>query len=668
MNPSKQESLKFLNTITESIATATDAQSLADALFRVVDDFINVPYSSIFLWDFNENRLRLYANKGFSEEDKKYSEETAMQRHPGWVFTNRESIVINDMHNENIPKHVKSGKREFEVRSRLWMPISTEDKSLGSFGFASEEPNFFTEEYQSILKLCCRLAGNIYSNIVYLNSEKKYIDEIELSMKQLQNASNAQQNFIAKMSHEMRTPLNGIIGMTKLMSRLELHDNHRNYINIISDQSQILLNLINDILDISKIQTEDFNIVDFPFSLEETINTVINSQKFQADQKGIDLHFVKDSNVLNFVSGDSLRFAQILNNLIGNAVKFTSKGEVSITLKQLEKNNEKQVLQFSVKDSGIGIEKEKLNSIFNKFAQADDSISRTHGGSGLGLYIVKELIAKMDGDISVKSTPGKGSEFTFVIPFRIDKETVKKKENNNNISFDSSKILVVEDNQVNLFYLETILKDFGFEIDKAMDGAEAVEKCRYNSYDLILMDVQMPVMDGISASKIIRNELKLKTPIIAQSANTVQKDIDACYLAGIDAYLAKPFTNDQLVEKLILFLKHSNKPKSEIINVQNLAMKYTQKQEEADKLYNLFVDNLKKDVILFNEFIEKESWNDLQNLAHKLKSSFMAFEITEAMQICSDIENASFITPHEIEEKRQKLIQLIKPYLDNERN
>lgn len=668
MNPTKKESLNFLSNITDAIATASDAQSLADALFKVVDEFINVPYSSIFLWDFKENRLRLYANKGFSEEDKIYSEKTAMERHPGWVFTNREALVINDMQTENVPSYVQSGKREFVVRSRLWMPISTEDKSLGAFGFASEEPNFFTEEYQSILKLCCRLAGNIYSNIIFVDSEKKYVEEIELSMKQLQSASNAQQNFIAKMSHEMRTPLNGIIGMAKLMSKSVMEEKQRNYLDIISDQSQVLLNLINDILDISKIQTEDFNIVDFPFNLEDTINTVLKSQKFQADQKGIRLKYLKDSEVVSFVSGDALRFAQILSNLISNSIKFTSNGEVRLSLSLVNRDKDQQLLSFSVKDSGIGIEESKLNAIFEKFTQADDSISRTHGGSGLGLYIVKELINKMGGTISVQSTPGVGSEFTFEIPFRINEEINKEEGVETTVIFDNSRLLVVEDNPVNLLYLETILSDFGFKIDKAIDGLEAVQKCRENSYDLILMDVQMPKLDGISASKIIRNELKIDTPILAQSANTVQKDIDACYLAGMNAYIAKPFTIEQLIDKLSLFLRHSNASNQKTMSLQKLAMKYAHKKEDADKLYKLFIHTTSQDLQSMRNMIAHESWTDLKNLAHKLKSSFMAFEITEAMQICSKIENSLEIIPVEIEAEYERLLQIVKPYLSDERN
>jgi signal transduction histidine kinase/CheY-like chemotaxis protein len=548
------------------------------------------------------------------------------------------------------------------------MPISTVDKSLGAFGFASEEPNFFTEEYQSILKLCCRLAGNIYSNIIFVDSEKNYIEEIELSMKQLQSASNAQQNFIAKMSHEMRTPLNGIIGMAKLMSKTALEEKQKNYLDIISDQSNVLLNLINDILDISKIQTEDFNIVDFPFNLEDTINTVLKSQKFQADQKGIRLKYLKDSEVVSFVSGDSLRFAQILTNLISNAIKFTAEGEVRLSLSLINRNTDQQLLSFSVKDSGIGIEESRLNVIFEKFTQADDSISRTHGGTGLGLYIVKELISKMGGSISVQSTRGKGSEFTFEIPFRNNEEINQEQSSENILVFEHSKLLVVEDNLVNLFYLETILADFGFEIDKAMDGLEAVQKCRENSYDLILMDVQMPKLDGISASKIIRKELNLNTPILAQSANTVQKDIDACYLAGMNAYIAKPFTIEQLTNKLSLFLKHTNSQNKENQSVQKLAMKYTHKKEDADKLYNLFVHTATQDLKSMKILIDAQSYNELKNLAHKLKGSFMAFEITEAMQICSKIENSKEISLDELNADYIRLLQIVKPYLSDERN
>jgi CheY-like chemotaxis protein len=219
-----------------------------------------------------------------------------------------------------------------------------------------------------------------------------------------------------------------------------------------------------------------------------------------------------------------------------------------------------------------------------------------------------------------------------------------------------------------MFYLETILSDFGFEIDKAMDGLEAVQKCRDNSYDLILMDVQMPKLDGISASKIIRKELNINTPILAQSANTVQKDIDACYLAGINAYIAKPFTIEQLIDKLSLFLKHSSSQNLANQSIKTMALKYAHKKEDADKLYDLFVHTTSMDLKSMKMLIDSESWTELRNLSHKLKASFMAFEITEAMQICSKFENSPHISPDEINADFDRLLQIVKPYLSDERN
>jgi CheY-like chemotaxis protein len=274
----------------------------------------------------------------------------------------------------------------------------------------------------------------------------------------------------------------------------------------------------------------------------------------------------------------------------------------------------------------------------------------------------------MGGSIYVQSTVGKGSEFTFEIPFRINEESYKEQDAETSVIFDKSKLLIVEDNPVNLLYLETILSDFGFDIDRAIDGMEAVQKCRLNSYDLILMDVQMPKLDGISASKIIRNELKIDTPILAQSANTVQKDIDACYLAGMNAYIAKPFTIEQLIDKLSLFLKHSKGLNQENLSIQKLAMKYAHKKEDADKLYKLFIHTANQDLKSMKSYIESDSWTELKNLAHKLKSSFMAFEISEAMQICSKIENSAEINPDEIKAEYDRLLKIVKPYLSDETN
>jgi signal transduction histidine kinase/DNA-binding response OmpR family regulator len=657
LETSKKETLAILSSIAEELAIARDAQSISDALFKVVDGFIDVPYSSIFLWDFKQNKLRLYANKGFTEEDKKYSEDTAMERHPGWVFKNRQPIYVEDMGTQAVPYYVKSGKREFEVKSRLWMPIASADRSFGAFGFASSEAYFFKEEHKNILELVCRLAGNLYSNIVFAESEKEYIHNMKLSMKKIQDASNAQQNFIAKMSHEMRTPLNGIIGMSKLLDETNLFGVQKKYVDIINNQANILLHLINDILDISKVESENFELVKFPFNIKETLKSISGSHSLQAEQKSLEFRFVFDSEIHESVVGDSLRFSQVFNNLLSNAIKFTSTGSIELSAKLLNGDEQNQLIRFCVSDTGMGFDSSKEEDVFKKFVQADDSIARKHGGSGLGLFITRELVEKMGGKITAHSEINVGSLFSVELPFTKAKASTLVTKASQQIHLKGKRILVAEDNPVNALYLNTLLEKNEVKCELAENGQDAVNLCKLSEFDLILMDVQMPVMDGITAAKIIREELNITTPIIAQSANTVQKDIEACYEAGINDYLPKPFTEEQLLNKLAIVLNFTEHPDTVLYSSQNSYNKpkdtpqYSleflkakalelsgNKADQANKLIEIFLRELHKNILLLKQSVLAKDLENVNKIGHKVKSSFRLFNLNDAAEISFYLE------------------------------
>ena len=626
MDSPKKESLAILNKVAEAITTASDAQSLADALFKVVDDFIDVPYSSIFLWDFKEERLRLYANKGFSEEDKKYSEVTAMERHPGWVFKNRQPLHVRDMDKEKTPAFVKSGKRQFEVKSRLWLPITTVNRSLGAFGFSSAQANYFTEEHQSILELVCRLAGNMYANIVFSESEKQYVESLKLSMRKIQEASNAQQNFISKMSHEMRTPLNGILGMSRLLESAGLQPTQKKYVDIISSQSAELLNVINDLLDISKVDADSFQPIRFPFDIREAFNNGIRPHERRASQKSIELICKNEINNHLKLVGDALRFSQVVSNLVSNAVKFTSKGKVEVSLFAVEEKESEVRIGLEVTDTGIGIAPADREKIFGRFIQGDDSISRQFGGAGLGLYITREIVSKMGGTISVSGEVGVGSCFRVELPFEKLKNDTTNGSRAERQNFSGLHALVVEDNAVNSLYLSSILKQKGFEVLEAADGQIAIEMCKNNNFDVVLMDLQMPEMDGISAKRIIRNELKCTMPIIAQSANTVQKDIDASYEAGISDYLAKPFSAEQLFSKLELALgvkeivPHTSVSvkKNNASSIFENALKISENNSDlANRLLQIFIRETPVGILNLRKAVEEKNLPSVKKLGDR---------------------------------------------------
>jgi len=648
MDKTVKSQLSFYNKISELIVTATDAESLSRALYEIIDGYIEVPHSALFLWDSKEAKLKLYGNSGFTEDELVEVENTALDRHPGWVFKNQKPLHIPDMDKEGVPSFITSSKRSFKVKSRLWVPITTTERSLGAFGFASQELNYFTEDHVDVLNFACRLAGNIYSNIIFSQSEKEYLNNMLISYNKTKEASKAQQNFIAKMSHEMRTPLNGIIGMTKLIEGTLLNQNQKKYVDILNNQSVQLLGLINDVLDISKVQSQNFKLVHFPFNLKEVLTSNIKSYEMQAKLKGVDFTCAFDTKIHYNLKGDSLRMSQIVNNLLSNAIKFTKEGFVSISVQHDSSTKDFQNIIIIVEDSGIGIGEAKLEKIFEGFHQEDDSIVRKYGGTGLGLMITKEIVDQMKGEIFVDSKKGKGSKFTILLSFKKSNQNLDQNEISRDVSLNGLNILVAEDNEVNSFYLKTILEQDGCIVSLAKNGQEVIEFCKKQEFDLILMDIQMPILDGISATQIIRKELKINTPIIAQTANTVQKDIDACYEAGVLDYISKPFTISELNRKIAfnLDLGLKNKktklkdraPQSLHSSVLSLV---NGNKEFARKILQVFSEDTPKNIKSLKKAFSAKDEIQINKIGHKIKSSFRMFKLKVPFEYSLWIENFS---------------------------
>lgn len=648
MDKTVKSQLSFYNKISELIVTATDAESLSRALYEIIDGYIEVPHSALFLWDSKEAKLKLYGNSGFTEDELVEVENTALDRHPGWVFKNQKPLHIPDMDKEGVPSFITSSKRSFKVKSRLWVPITTTERSLGAFGFASQELNYFTEDHVDVLNFACRLAGNIYSNIIFSESEKEYLNNMLISYNKTKEASKAQQNFIAKMSHEMRTPLNGIIGMTKLIEGTLLNQNQKKYVDILNNQSVQLLGLINDVLDISKVQSQNFKLVHFPFNLKEVLTSNIKSYEMQAKLKGVDFTCAFDTKIHYNLKGDSLRMSQIVNNLLSNAIKFTKEGFVSISVQHDSSTKDFQNIIIIVEDSGIGIGEAKLEKIFEGFHQEDDSIVRKYGGTGLGLMITKEIVDQMKGEIFVDSKKGKGSKFTILLSFKKSNQNLDQNEISRDVSLNGLNILVAEDNEVNSFYLKTILEQDGCIVSLAKNGQEVIEFCKKQEFDLILMDIQMPILDGISATQIIRKELKINTPIIAQTANTVQKDIDACYEAGVLDYISKPFTISELNRKIAFNLDIGLKNKktklkdrapqslhSSVLSLVN------GNKEFARKILQVFSEDTPKNIKSLKKAFSAKDEIQINKIGHKIKSSFRMFKLKVPFEYSLWIENFS---------------------------
>jgi signal transduction histidine kinase/ActR/RegA family two-component response regulator len=418
-------------------------------------------------------------------------------------------------------------------------------------------PQFLTRYINFALGIA-RVSALALSNSNQYELLKKSNSKLEQTNVKLENANGAKRQFLANMSHEIRTPMNAVMGFLELLSTSNLNSEQKMFISEAKSASDILLYLINDILDFSKIEAGKLNIEKIAFSLRPTIKDAVSLLVPKASEKNINLYYAIKSSVPEEVIGDPSRLKQILVNLVSNAVKFTAKGEVSITVGCIEEENEVALLQFEVKDSGIGICKEDIPNLFKSFNQADTSTTRKYGGTGLGLAISKKLVEMMDGDIDVQSKLGEGSTFKFDVRLKICRITPKESSvlerlddayiPVSNSNKKKPKILLAEDNEINRIIIIKFLDLHNMNCDVALNGKEAYESVLNTNYDIILMDCQMPVMDGYESTAKIRDfeGEKTHTFIIAMTANAMDGDKKKCIESGMDDYISKPINFDNM--------------------------------------------------------------------------------------------------------------------------
>lgn len=380
--------------------------------------------------------------------------------------------------------------------------------------------------------------------------------ELQIALSKAEAATKAKSDFLAVMSHEIRTPLNGIIGMTQLLAMTHLSDEQREYLNTVASSGDSLLILINDILDFSKIEAGKLELEHRSFNLLHEIKSIFQLYQVVAQQQG--LHFTLEitETLPKQVLGDSLRFRQILSNLISNALKFTITGEVSIHIRHDIFASDKVRLFIDVRDTGIGIASEKVNKLFQSFSQVDSSTTRQFGGTGLGLVICERLVKAMHGVITVRSQPQKGSCFSFNIELDLDTEPTAEllaKIPTTPVISSTMKILVVDDSHINRRVALRLLEKLNIHAEAANSGFEALDRVQTETYDVILMDMQMPEMDGLETTQKIRQLHLTKRPfIIALTANAFDSDRERCLQAGMDEFLTKPFVFEDLQEKIAL--------------------------------------------------------------------------------------------------------------------
>lgn len=401
-------------------------------------------------------------------------------------------------------------------------------------------------------------------NLIY--DQQKSIAYLNDSERKIKEASLMKEQFMANMSHEIRTPMNAIIGFTNILKRTELKPEQRQYVQNIHSAGENLLALINDILDLSKIESGMMQLEDTNFSLRSLVSSVSAMFHEKIQEKGLKYEAVTDDNVPDILCGDAVRLTQILVNLLGNAVKFTENGEINFSCHLLHSGEHRVEIQIIIKDTGIGIAKEKQARIFERFQQAETETTRKFGGTGLGLSIVRQLVELQGGSINLKSEPGKGSEFSIKLPFKLPDEEKMLSEalasENHAISVNDVKILIAEDNVMNQQLIKHLMKNWGMSFVLVNNGAEAVAKIKGEEFSVILMDIQMPEMDGYTATGIIRNELKSEIPIIAMTAHAMTGEKERCLQLGMNDYISKPLKETVLYNIIAQYSYYNAKPKT----------------------------------------------------------------------------------------------------------
>ena len=486
-----------------------------------------------------------------------------------------------------------------------------------------------------------------------------------------EGAMQAKQQFLSNMSHEIRTPMNAIIGFTKVIMRTELSPKQSEYLNAIKLSGDALIVLIDDILDLAKVDSGKMTFEKKPFKIKSTVSDMLQLFETKIIEKKLLLVKKYDNKIPEILVGDSIRLHQIILNLVSNAIKFTDKGKITVCVDLFEEDTDSVALKFTVADTGIGISKKKIGTIFENFQQADTGTSRLYGGTGLGLAIVKQLIEAQGGSVTAKSTLNRGSSFSFSLRFKktdavasLDDEVLVLNSQKKNIN-----VLVVEDITLNQLLMKSILDDFGFDCDIAENGKIAIEKVEETEFDIILMDLQMPEMNGFEATQYIRNTMNSSIPIIALTADVTTVDLAKCKSMGMNDYLAKPVDEKILYNKIVTLL---NKPKhtksignldtnNHLINqVKYADLSYLNQRTKSNpvlmmEMISIYLEQTPTLLNSIKNSLENENWTLLGAAIHKMIPSFTIMGINpDVVRLAKSIHDFT-ISP----EKKNTIIALV---------
>ncbi|QSW89302.1 response regulator [Flavobacterium endoglycinae] len=594
-----------------------------DDATKLVSYICGVPIAHISFIDENRQWFKSEIGIGISEVPR----EITFCR---YTILDTEMVEINDTHLNERFKDDPNVTGGFNVRFYAGVPLTTPDGyNIGTLCAVDHIVKKLDENQKNALSIVAKHV------IAQLELSTKNI-ELKEQRKIAEKAVLARDSFLANMSHEIRTPLNAIIGFTDLLAQTELDEMQRDYIESVQIAGENLLLIVNDILDLSKIESGNLAIESEPFNIKKTLKHVYNLLKVKV-QNDVEFDLFLDADLPDMIIGDQGRLNQILVNLIGNSLKFTSEGAVTVSVKKTEETDDTYSLKFSVKDTGIGIPKNKLKTIFERFTQGEESTTRTFGGTGLGLSIVKQLIELQKSEIHVKSELNRGSEFYFTLTYKKNTTVSLSLKSTSQNDLGKLKILLCEDNILNQKLAKSVINNFGFDLDIANNGEEGIELLSKNTYDLVLMDLQMPVKDGYQTTEFIRNELKSTIPIVAMTAHSLVGEQERCYKVGMNAYVPKPFKQAVLLKAIKTVMDtDAVLTKKRTVDLSFLEEMACGDENFKKDMIEIFLEKIPEQDAELQEAFKNEDHETVKKVAHNMKSSLDIF-LLEDLSNCAAI-------------------------------
>jgi PAS domain S-box-containing protein len=545
------ERLKLLSEVAYQLLAGDQPQQIVESLCRQVMEHLGCHVFFNYLADDETKRLRLNAYAGIPKKEARRIEWLELGAAVcGCVALEGRRIVAEHIQNTTDPR--ADMVRSFGIQAYACHPLMNQDRVIGTLSFGSKTKTAFSDDELAVMK-------TVTDHVAIAMQRIRLLESLERHASAAEAANRAKSQFFANISHDLRTPMNAILGMTELALGEAKEPSIRDYLETAKESANVLLELLNEVLDLSRMETGKFQLESTPFNLRATLDQTLKILEMRAHEKGLQLACAVADDVPDGLVGDPLRLRQVLMNLVGNAVKFTQRGEINVRIEVLSRSSEDVQLKFLVEDTGIGISTEDQDRIFIPFTQAETSTSRIYGGTGLGLTIASNLVELMGGRIWVESNLGQGSKFHFTIRLGIATAPVSSPEQppceslfmeHLPAAVKPLHILLAEDNPASQKLVVYILNKRGHRVEVARNGREAVEQVEREDLDAVLMDIHMSVMDGFEATSAIRalpDPAKARLPIIAMTASAMKGDQERCLAAGMDAYVSKPMSANDLI-------------------------------------------------------------------------------------------------------------------------